>query len=115
MKKEELYRLIHRTINDISNDDENIGQLEKAMEFFCSNWDICEGMKHAIKLSLDDQYYNHFEELEINDLKRLLNILNTPLKKACPNCGNACHLLKEFIGKKGETVRLCEDCLQDSE
>ncbi len=46
------------------------------MNYFCSNWDICEGYKHAILLTLEDQYNNHKEDLTESELAELSDILN---------------------------------------
>lgn len=62
-------------IRDIENDDDNIEKLEEAMRYFCSNWDICEGYKHAIIKTLEDQYTHHQSEQDHADLKKLLTIL----------------------------------------
>lgn len=74
-RKEYLVTEIHNTLSDISNEDETIDSLEEAMEYFCSTWDKCEGYKHAIQLTLDDQNDNHFDELEEEHLEKLLAIL----------------------------------------
>lgn len=75
LTKEELVQEVHNTLSEISNEDETVRTLEEAMEYFCSTWDKCEGYKHAIQLTLDDQNDNHFDELEEDDLKQLLTIL----------------------------------------
>lgn len=75
LTKEELVTEVYNTLSDIDNDDEVLDTLEEAMEYFCSTWDKCEGYKHAITLTLDDQNDNHFSELEADDLKKLLAIL----------------------------------------
>lgn len=62
-------------IEDIDNDDDTVHLLQDAMLYFCSNWDICEGYKHAIIKTLEDQYMNHQSEQDPVDLKRLLTIL----------------------------------------
>lgn len=67
---------IEKLLNDISNDDENIDRLEKAMEYYCSTWDKCEGYKHAILETLADQYDNHEAEQEPDALDSLSDILN---------------------------------------
>lgn len=74
----ESIKKIIEQIEDIPNEDENIESLEKAMVFYCSNFDICEGFKHSLILSLTDQYTNHSEDEEMNkrDLNKLLKILN---------------------------------------
>lgn len=82
MKKEQEEEIdskvenIKKILSEMSNEDETISQLEKAMNYFCSTWDKCEGFKHAIMLTLTDQHENHFESLEVNELDRLSDILN---------------------------------------
>jgi len=71
---------IYKLLDDMENDDNTIDQLEKAMDFYCGNYDICEGFKHAIRQTLDDQYQNHASEQDPKDLVKLLAILNTPTK-----------------------------------
>lgn len=72
-----INKLIH-DIELIAPDDENIEALEKAMEFYCSTWDICEGFKFAIIQCLQDQYTNHEafdpQEEDIKELKEILDI-----------------------------------------
>jgi len=67
---------IEKLLEDIENDDENLPRLEKAMNFFCSNWDICEGFKEALRITLQDQYDNHPDEQNPADLDKLSDILN---------------------------------------
>lgn len=62
-------------LDNTDNDDENIEALEKAMEFFCGNYDICEGFKHAIRMTIEDQFNNHQDEIDTADLVKLRNIL----------------------------------------
>jgi hypothetical protein len=75
---------IEKLLDDVSNDDENIERLEKAMDFYCSTWDKCEGYKDAIRYTLDDQYNNHESEADPADLDKLSEILNND--PVCPNC-----------------------------
>lgn len=56
-------------------DDNDQDTLEKAMNFYCSMWDIREGMKYAIMLTLQDQYNNHEDEQDAKDLRKLKAIL----------------------------------------
>lgn len=67
--------IINKVLDDIDNCDENLDTLEKAMDYFCSNHDICEGFKHAIRLCVEDQYSNHSEEQDPKDFEKLLSIL----------------------------------------
>jgi len=76
MEIEKLYKEIVITIRDTENEDETVNQLERAMQFFCGTYDKCEGYKHALLLTLDDQFDNHIEDLTESELKQLLDILN---------------------------------------
>lgn len=67
---------IHNLISEIENEDETLSLLEKAMEYYCSTWDKCKGYKHALLLTLEDQYNNHPEEQDPTDLDKLSDILN---------------------------------------
>ncbi len=71
MTKDELIQDINNILSETDNGDETIGSLEEAMNFFCSIWDKCEGFKHAIQLTLDDQADNHHEDLTLEDLQTL--------------------------------------------
>lgn len=68
---------ILKLLEDIENCDENIERLEKAMRYFCSNYDICYGYKEALRLTLHDQYEHHASEQDPQDLERLKEILTT--------------------------------------
>lgn len=72
---ENLFKEVYNTVQETENEDENIERLEKAMEYFCGTWDKCEGYKHAILLTLDDQWQNHREDLTEEELQKLLDIL----------------------------------------
>lgn len=67
--------LVEKALNNIDNDDENIETLSKAMNYYCSNYDICEGYKHAIMMTVRDEYENHANEQNNEDLHKLLSIL----------------------------------------
>lgn len=71
----ESIKKIIEDIENIDNDDNNIEMLNEAMIYFCSNWDICEGYKHAIIKTIEDQYTYHQSEQQPEDLKKLLTIL----------------------------------------
>lgn len=76
---EELVKLhdnILDTLSEIENEDETINMLEKAMNFFCGTYDICEGFKHALKETMLDQIQNHASEQELGDWRKLSDILN---------------------------------------
>ena len=72
---EEKINKIYKLIQSMESDDETLPILEKAMNYFCSNWDKCEGFKKAILLTLDDQTQNHIEDLTHEELDKLLEIL----------------------------------------
>lgn len=72
MNKKQIFKLI----DDTDNDDENIDRLQKGAEYFCSNYDLCEGYKHALRLCINDQYDNHASEQDPKDLDKLSDILN---------------------------------------
>lgn len=73
------------------NDDEDTSRLEKAMEYFCGMWDIREGFKHAIKLSLEDQYQNHPEDQEPEHLEMMKAILlSDVVLDECPSADVVC-------------------------
>lgn len=71
IQPEEILKLIE----DIENDDDTISILEEAMEHYCSTWDKCEGFKHALRLTIEDQYQNHRGEESEDDLDELKRIL----------------------------------------
>lgn len=77
MKKEhkEVLEEVYKLLEDIENNDETINSLQKGAEYWCSNWDLCEGYKYAIRLCLDDQYNNHADEQEMGQLVKLRDIL----------------------------------------
>ncbi len=60
---------------DDMDDDSDTPKLEAAMNYFCSAWDIREGMKHAIAMTLRDQYENHPEDQESGDLEKLWELV----------------------------------------
>lgn len=71
---------ILKILEDIDNDEENEAILEKAMHFYCSTYDVCEGYKHAIRLCIEDQFDN--EDLETNlDEQNALKQLEAILTK----------------------------------
>lgn len=67
---------IRNRLGELENSDELLPVLEEAMNYFCSNWDICEGFKHSICETLDDQVNNHIMEQDPKDFRELLDILN---------------------------------------
>lgn len=93
---EDLLKEVYQLIEDIPNEDEDIESLEKAMNYWCGTYDICEGYKLAITNCLDDQYHNHAEEQDIKDLKTLKNILKNT------NC--------EHLYKDASAPSFCVDC-----
>lgn len=70
----ELKSKIIEKLKDFDDDNDN-NTLQKAMTYYCSMWDEREGMKHAITLTLNDQYNNHADEQDGYDLKKLSKIL----------------------------------------
>ena len=75
IKVEKIAEEIEKTLDDWDNDDETMEKLEKAMEYFCSNWDIAEGFKHAILLTIHDQVNHHLDEQNPEEFQELLNLL----------------------------------------
>ena len=69
-------KLVEKALDNIDNDDMNIELLEKAMNQYCSNWDIIEGYKYAIMMTVCDQYENHGNEQNDEDLHELLKMLS---------------------------------------
>lgn len=63
-------------IEDIENDDEIVTTLSRAMHHYCNMWDMCEGFKHAIIKTLEDQYENHGSEQSADDVVELKKILS---------------------------------------
>lgn len=79
MEKEKLHTTreqIENLISETPNEDETLAILERAMEYYCGTWDKCEGYKHALLETLADQYDNHPEDQEADDLDKLADILN---------------------------------------
>lgn len=74
MENNKDIQTIFKMLEDMDDDKDN-ESLEKAMNYFCSMWDIREGMKYAIKMTINDQYNNHEDEQEPQDLKDMINIL----------------------------------------
>ena len=71
---------IENILSEMENEDETLPLLEKAANYFCGTWDLCEGYKHALLETLQDQYDNHPEEQDPNDLNKLSNILQNKTK-----------------------------------
>ena len=67
---------IETILDAIDNEDETIDMLQKAMEFYCGTYDICEGYKYAIRQTLADQWDNHEADQEPESLNELSDILN---------------------------------------
>jgi hypothetical protein len=74
------YEDILKVIDDIDNDDGTLEILKAGAEYWCSNWDLCEGYKHAMRLCLEDQYNNHASEQEPDELNVLKDILLGKIK-----------------------------------
>jgi len=75
LKHDKLLEEVFTLLDDIANEDETIDDLQKGAEYWCSNWDLCEGYKTAIRICLNDQYNNHPEDQEYNALLKLKKIL----------------------------------------
>jgi hypothetical protein len=75
----EIKQLIE-TIENIESDDNTIDMLKDAAEYYCGNFDICEGYKHAIIMALEDQYQNHAREQESDDTVELKKILGITIE-----------------------------------
>mgnify|MGYP001616137008 FL=1 len=56
-------------------EDSDTATLEKVMDYYCSMWDIREGMKYAIAMTLRDQYENHPEDQEDGEIEKLRAML----------------------------------------
>jgi len=69
------YKTLLQHIDEIENEDETIDMLQKAAELYCGNYDLCEGYKHALRMTLKDQYENHADEQASDDLDELTKIL----------------------------------------
>lgn len=57
------------------NDDEYNDALSKAVDYWCSLSDVREGLKHALLLTINDQLFNHADDLDTEQLQKLLTIL----------------------------------------
>jgi len=57
-KMKEVRNIIEALEQGFDDDSDN-DILEQAMNHYCSMWDIREGMKYAIIMTLKDQYENH--------------------------------------------------------
>ena len=77
MNKEhkKLLTEVYTLLDDIENGDETIRDLQQGAEYWCSNYDLCEGYKHAMILCLQDQYNNHAHEQDIESLQKLKDLL----------------------------------------
>lgn len=75
-KQRKEYEAMLKTIDEIENDDDTLPLLKAGAEYWCSNWDLCEGYKEAMRLCLEDQYCNHASEQEDGELKVLTDILS---------------------------------------
>ena len=69
------YNDIITALADMQDDDDN-DPLKEAMDYYCSLWDIREGYKHALTLTLREEYENHPDEQYPNNLITLAKILN---------------------------------------
>ena len=74
MKKtlEQIRDEIEDMLMETQNDDLRLLILQNIAEHFCGTWDLCEGYKHAIMETVDDQVNNHGNEQAIEDFEELL-------------------------------------------
>ena len=75
-KQQKEFEAMLKTIDEIENDDDTLPLLKAGAEYWCSNWDLCEGYKEAMRICLEDQYNNHASEQEDGELKVLTDILS---------------------------------------
>lgn len=82
-KNEALAEEIKTMLDDCFEDDEDGERLEKAMDHFCNLSDIREGMKHAIRLTLNEDLRHQAESDEFTadliELKKMLTDENDTL------------------------------------
>lgn len=60
---------------DSLDDDSDNEKLEQTANYYCSLWDIREGYKHALRLTIEDQWQNHANEQNPKDIVTLKNKL----------------------------------------
>ena len=66
------YEDVLELLDELENEDDVLPLLEQATEFYCSMYDRCEGLKHALRLTLNDEYTNHASEQDPEDLAKLV-------------------------------------------
>ena len=71
----DLSEKIKSILEEMESDDDTLPILEEATEYFCGNYDKCEGLKYALLLTISDQITHHQDEQDIEDYKKLLAIL----------------------------------------
>lgn len=64
-------------------DDDTIGPLDDAMEYFCGNYWKAHGYREGLVAEINDQLYNHPEDVLPEEIKTLLTHLKIPM---CPRC-----------------------------
>jgi hypothetical protein len=69
------YTDILELLDKIDNDEEDQLKLERAVDYFCSSFDRCEGYKQALRQTIRDQYENHQNEQDPDDIIKLYNLL----------------------------------------
>ena len=69
------YQKILDLLDNMELDDDTLPKLQKAAEYYCSNYGLAFGFKEALLLTLHDQYQNHPSEQEPDDLDKLINYL----------------------------------------
>lgn len=53
-------------INSIDGGDDNIALLKKVAYQYCCSYELCEGYKHALINEINDQFENHFNDVDQN-------------------------------------------------
>ena len=70
-KKDELRREIIQQLDLIYSAD-NVTLLSELANDFCSGYDMGEGYKYALTMTINDQLDNHIEDISIQELEELL-------------------------------------------
>lgn len=68
------YKDIIKYMEDMEDDSDN-EILLNLMNEYCSLWDIREGYKYAIAITLRDQYENHADDQEEGELEKIMDKL----------------------------------------
>jgi len=67
-------------INGLENEDENVDLLGRLAEYYCSNYEMCRAFKFALINEINDQYENHYGEIEGDAERKIINDINTHIK-----------------------------------